>query len=189
MDDGTGTIECAFPIDLDKPGGKTNKNRVTAPLAQEPKLRLTTKGTHTPPVIPVGSVVKVHGRIHVKRNSREIQGESIGLSSYRDSIHEGFSDARLERCRGPRDELDHWRQVSSLHKNYYFLPERFVIPTSSAIDVQDAPRTPKSANVVNSILLTPSTHSAASSSAASTPVKSSEDPSVRLSSTFSSECS
>ncbi|KAI0254872.1 hypothetical protein BJV78DRAFT_1183480 [Lactifluus subvellereus] len=164
LDDGTGTIECAFRVDQDKPEGKTSKNQAIAPLVQEPKRRLATKETPTPPVIPVGSVVKVQGRIHVKHNSREIQGASI------------------ERCRGPRDELDHWRQVSSLHKSYYFLPERFVIPTSSgtttAIDVQDVPRTPKSANVVNSIPLTPSTHSTVSSSAASSPVKSSEGPSL-----------
>ena len=75
VDDGTGTIECAFRIDQDKPEGQTSE---ATSSAQEPKRILATTERHSPPLIPVGSVVKVQGRIHVKHNSREIQGESIG---------------------------------------------------------------------------------------------------------------
>ena len=85
----------------------------------------------------------------------------------------------VERCKGLREELDHWQRVTSLHKNYYFIPEKFVIPPSSgttAIGAQDIPRTPKSARV---IISTPSTtHSTTSSSSASSSVNSSDDPSV-----------
>jgi len=85
----------------------------------------------------------------------------------------------VERCKGLREELDHWQRVTSLHKNYYFLPEKFIIPPPSgttAIGVQDIPRTPKSVKVIVS---TPSTtHSTTSSSSASSSAKSSDDPSV-----------
>lgn len=85
----------------------------------------------------------------------------------------------VERCKGLREELDHWRRVASLHKNYYFFPEKFIIPSPSvttAIGAQDVPRTPKSAKV---IISTPSTtHSTTSSSSASSSAKSSDDPSV-----------
>lgn len=87
------------------------------------------------------------------------------------------------RCRGVREELEHWQRVTALHKNYYFLPERFVIPSSSVtnvVAVQDIPRTPKSTKVIASLTSTPSTHSTASSSTMSSPVKSFEDGSVRL---------
>jgi hypothetical protein len=94
----------------------------------------------------------------------------------RESANEG-----VERCKGAREELEHWRQVTTLHKNYYFLPEKFVIPCSSAattaIGVQDIPHTPKSTRVVIS---TPSTRTTVSSSSTSSPAKSSDDPSVRF---------
>src|SRR5260370_6070534 len=85
----------------------------------------------------------------------------------------------IVRCRGLGKELEHWQRVTALHKNYYFLPERFVIPSSSgtnAIGARDVPHTPKSTRVIAS---TPSTHSTASSSTTSSPAKSSDDTSVR----------
>jgi hypothetical protein len=104
---------------------------------------------------------------------------------YCDSIREIFLlNDGVVRCGGMREELEHWRRVTSLHKNYYFLPERFVIPSSSgtnAVGAQDIPRTPKSTKVIASLASTPSTHSTASSSTTSSPAKSSEDASVRLS--------
>ncbi|KAF8272156.1 hypothetical protein EI94DRAFT_423408 [Lactarius quietus] len=77
-------------------------------------------------LIPVGSVVRVQGRVRAKWNSREIYGESI------------------ERCQGPGVELDHWRQVVALHEKHYFVPEKFVVPSSPsavAFGAQDVPRT------------------------------------------------
>ena len=91
-----------------------------------------------------------------------------------------LTTVNVERCKGLREELAHWQRVTSLHKNYYFLPEKFIIPSPSgttAIGAQDIPRTPKSARVIVS---TPSTnHSTTSSSSASSSAKSSsDDPSV-----------
>jgi hypothetical protein len=61
VDDGTATIECAFrPDDEEKSGNKK--------LADKP-----------PPLVPVGSVVKVQGKVRAKHDSRDIHGESIGL--------------------------------------------------------------------------------------------------------------
>lgn len=68
MDDGTATIECAFrPDDEDKPGNKY-ESWDAARLAQKLAAKL----------VPVGSVVKVQGKVRVKHNSRDIHGESIG---------------------------------------------------------------------------------------------------------------
>ena len=134
-------------------------------------------------------MVKAQGKVRVKRNSRDIHGESIGLCSllYCDSTRERMLNERCchtVRCRGLREELEHWQRVTALHKNYYFLPERFVIPPLSGTNVvgaQDVPRTPKSTKVIASLASTPSTHSTASSSSTSSPAKSSsEDSTVRF---------
>jgi len=72
VDDGTATIECAFRLDdEDRPENK-NENWGVTRLAQ----KLADK---RPPLIPVGSVVKVQGKVRAKHNSRDIHGESIGL--------------------------------------------------------------------------------------------------------------
>jgi len=76
VDDGTATIECAFrPDDEDKPQNKREKWDV-ARFAQE----LANK---PPPLVPVGSVVRVQGKVRVKHNSRDIHGDSIGLCFFR----------------------------------------------------------------------------------------------------------
>ncbi len=103
---------------------------------------------------------------------------------YRNSFLRGHSDDKcVERCHGPRVELDHWRQVIALHEKHYFVPEKFVIPSSSsavAFSAQNVPRTPKSAAADAPLSVsTPSTHSTPSSSASLSPQKSSRDPSVR----------
>ncbi|KAH9060993.1 hypothetical protein EDB87DRAFT_1560925 [Lactarius vividus] len=153
LDDGTGTLECTFRADQDaRASGKQDTPR----SAQE-----LTKNRSS--LIPVGSVVRVQGRVRAKRNSREIYGESI------------------ERCHGPGVELDHWRRVITLHEKHYFVPEKFVVPSSStvAFGAQDVPRTPKSAAVnVPLSISTPSTHSTPSSSASLSPQNSSRDPSL-----------
>ncbi|KAH9002276.1 hypothetical protein EDB86DRAFT_285297 [Lactarius hatsudake] len=157
LDDGTGTVECTFRVDQDAQGGRASeKKQNTLRSAQEP-----TKQRSSP--IPVGSVVRVQGRVRAKRNSREIYGESI------------------ERCHGPGVELDHWRQAVALHEKHYFVPEKFVVPSPSAIafGAQDVPRTPKSAAANPPLSVsTPSTHSTPSSSASLSPQKSSKDPSL-----------
>ena len=72
VDDGTATIECAFRLDdEDKPENKS-ENRDVARLARE----LANK---PPQLVPVGSVVKVEGKVRAKHNSRDIHGDSIGL--------------------------------------------------------------------------------------------------------------
>jgi hypothetical protein len=82
VDDGTGTIECAFRPDEDKPEGQTSENRDVAPLAQEvAAVKLAAPPLRSPPLVPVGSVVKVQGKVRVKPHSRDIHGESIGLCS------------------------------------------------------------------------------------------------------------
>jgi len=82
VDDGTGTIECAFRPDEDKPEGQTSENRDVAPLAQEvAAVKLAAPRLRSPPLVPVGSVVKVQGKVRVKPHSRDIHGESIGLCS------------------------------------------------------------------------------------------------------------
>ncbi|KAI0303920.1 hypothetical protein BC826DRAFT_200777 [Russula brevipes] len=152
LDDGTGTIECAFRSEEGKPESKASENKVVTSLARHPS-----------PLVQVGSVAKVQGKVRAKHNSREISGDSI------------------ERCKGLREELEHWQRVTSLHKDYYFLPDPFVIPSSSGITdigTRDAPQTPKSTKAINSTVSTPSTHSSTLSSATSSPVKSSEDPSL-----------
>ncbi|KAI0307009.1 hypothetical protein B0F90DRAFT_506900 [Multifurca ochricompacta] len=159
LDDGTGTIECAFRTDQGLPENEASEDQGVPTLVREP--------THKPmlpssSLVPVGSVVKVQGRVRAKQNSRDIYGESI------------------EQLRGPCDELNHWRQVTTLHKNYYSLPGPFVIPSSSATasGSRDTPRTPKSA-VPGSFpsASTPSAHSTTSSSSVSSSIKLSEDPS------------
>ncbi|KAH9179528.1 hypothetical protein EDB89DRAFT_1841481 [Lactarius sanguifluus] len=156
LDDGTGTVECTFRVDQDAQGDRASEKQGTLRSAQEP-----TKQRSSP--IPVGSVVRVQGRVRAKRNSREIYGESV------------------ERCHGSRVELDHWRQVIALHEKHYFAPEKFVVPSPSAIafGAQDVPRTPKSAAANPPLSVsTPSTHSTPSTSASLSPQKSSKHPSL-----------
>ena len=173
MDDGTGTVECVFRLDQD--GGRASVKQDT--LFQAPSKNRSSS------LIPVGSVVRVQGRVRAKWNSREIYGESIGPSITR-STESHSDDKCAERCRGPEVELDHWRQVVALHEKYYFVSEKFVIPSSSsavAFSAQDIPCTPKSAVTnAHSSASTPSVHSTPSSSASLSSQKSSKDPSVRL---------
>lgn len=118
----------------------------------------------------------------------ELEGDlrRINRSVYIDtrSTESHFDDKCAERCRGPEVELDHWRQVVALHEKYYFVSEKFVIPSSSsavAFSAQDIPCTPKSAVTnAHSSASTPSVHSTPSSSASLSSQKSSKDPSVRL---------
>lgn len=177
VDDGTGTVEFTFRLDQDVQAGRVCEKQDSPRSAQEPKKKRTSS------LIPVGSVVRVQGRVRAKWDSREIFGESIG-PLYRNSFLRGHSDDKcVERCHGPGVELDHWRQVVALHEKHYFVPEKFVIPSSSAVafDTQDVPCTPKSA-VTDALpsTATPSVHSTPSSSASSSPQKSSKDPSVCL---------
>lgn len=72
VDDGTGTVECTFRADQDAQGGRAGENKDSP---QEP-----TKKRYSP-LIPVGSVVRVQGRVRAKRNTREIYGESLGPST------------------------------------------------------------------------------------------------------------
>lgn len=74
VDDGTGTVECTFRLDQDARGGRASVKQDTLRLVQEPSK------TRSSSLIPVGSVVRVQGRVRAKRNSREIYGESIGPS-------------------------------------------------------------------------------------------------------------
>ena len=190
VDDGTGTIECAFRISEgeDKPESKTNEVR-DRPRDVRSSAREQTNGlasglastsARPDPVIPVGSVVNVQGKIRVKHNSRELNGDTIGLYFIlpRTRLRESLLNDSVVRCRGLGEELKHWQRVTALHKNYYFLPEQFVIPSPSganAVNAQDTPHTPKSTKVIASVASTPSTYSTASSSATSSPAKSSSD--------------
>ena len=103
---------------------------------------------------------------------------------HRYSIREILLNDNVVRCRGVREELEHWQRVTALHKDYYFLPERFVIPplssVTNAVAAQDIPHTPKATKVIASLASTPSTYSSTSSSTTSSPAKSSEDASVRF---------
>ena len=186
VDDGTGTIGCAFRISEseNKPESKMNEDRARRPSAREP-TDTKARADSDPLVIPVGSVVNVQGKIRVKYNSRELHGDTIGLYSTltwdvaRENI---FLNDSVVRCRGLGEELKHWQRVTALHKDYYFLPERFVIPPPSvtnAINAQDTPHTPKSTKVITSLASTPSAYSTASSSATSSPTKSLDGSSVR----------
>ena len=173
VDDGTGTVGCIFRLDQD--GGRANVKQDT--LFQAPSKNRASS------LIPVGSVVRVQGRVRAKWNSREIYGETIG-PSIPTLVPHSHSDKFAERCRGPEVELDHWRQVAALHKKNYFMPEKSIIPSSSsavAFGAQDIPCTPKSAvTKAPSSASTPSVHSTPSSSASLSPQKWSKDPSVRL---------
>ncbi len=184
VDDGTGTIEYAFRLSDGEGEGKleskASKNRDVCP----PSVREPTDGFAKPPkpLIPVGSVVSVQGKVRVKHNSRELYGETIGPCSIVTPSERILLNDSEVRCRGLREELEHWQRVTALHKNHYFLPERFVIPSLSSINAagaQDTPRTPKSTNVIASLASTPSTYSTTSSSTTSSPTKSSEGSSVR----------
>jgi hypothetical protein len=91
VDDGTGTIDCAFRISEgeDKPESKTgevcDRPRDVRSSARERTNGLASTSTSTStsarpdPVIPVGSVVNVQGKIRVKHHSRELNGDTIGL--------------------------------------------------------------------------------------------------------------
>jgi hypothetical protein len=83
VDDGTGTIDCAFRINEgeDKPESKTSEVRDARSSARERTNGLASTGARPDPVIPVGSVVNVQGKIRVKYNSRELHGDTIGLYS------------------------------------------------------------------------------------------------------------
>ena len=182
MDDGTGTIECAFRISEgeDKPESKKNEDRDRPRDVRSSAREPSTSARPDPLIIPVGSVVNVQGKIRVKRNSRELNGDTIGLYSTLTLMRpsESFSMDSVVRCRGLGEELKHWQRVTALHKNYYFLPERFVIPSPSganAVNAQDTPHTPKSTKAIASFASTPSAYSTASSSATSSPAKSSDD--------------
>jgi hypothetical protein len=73
VDDGTGTVECTFRLDQDPHGDRANVKQGT--LFQAPSKNRSSA------LIPVGSVVRVQGRVRAKWNSREICGESIGPST------------------------------------------------------------------------------------------------------------
>ena len=88
MDDGTGTIDCAFRISEgeDKPESKPSEVRDRPRDVRSSARELTnglastsTSARPDPVVIPVGSVVNVQGKIRVKHNSRELHGDTIGL--------------------------------------------------------------------------------------------------------------
>ena len=90
MDDGTGTIECAFRIidSEDRPESKTSevrdRPRDVRSSAREQTNGLASTSTSARPdpvIIPVGSVVNVQGKIRMKYNSRELNGDTIGLYS------------------------------------------------------------------------------------------------------------
>ena len=88
MDDGTGTIECAFRISEgeNKPESKTSEVRdrprdVRSSARERTNGLASTSARPDPPVILVGSVVNVQGKIRVKHNSRELHGDTIGLYS------------------------------------------------------------------------------------------------------------
>ncbi|KAF8505928.1 hypothetical protein F5888DRAFT_1603980 [Russula emetica] len=164
LDDGTGTIDCAIRTSEGevKPESKPNEiqDRPRDVRSSATNGLASTSARPDPLIIPVGSVVKVQGKIRVKHNSRELHADTI------------------VRCRGLGEELKHWERVTALHKNYYFLPERFVFPSPSgtnAVNAQDTPHTPKSTKAIPSFASTPSTYSTASSSATSSPAKSSLD--------------
>ena len=176
VDDGTGTVEFTFRLDQDVQGGRGSEKQDPPRSTQEPIKKRSSF------LIPVGSVVRVQGRVRAKWNSREIYGESIRPSIPK-LVLEGHSDDKCaERCHGPRVELDHWRQVVALHEKRYFVPEKFVIPSSSSgVDAEDVPHTPKStATDALPSISTPSTSSTPSSSASLSPQRSSKGPSVRL---------
>ena len=192
MDDGTGTIDCAIRIseDEDKPETKTNedRNRPCDVRSSAGDGLASTSVRPDPVIIPVGSVVNVQGKIRVKHNSRELHGDAIGLYSTLtlDVPKDILLNNSVVRCRGLGEELKHWQRVTALHKNYYFLPERFVIPSSSGTSAvnaqaQDTPHTPRSTKVIASVALTPGAYSTASSSssATSSPSKSTDDTLVR----------
>jgi hypothetical protein len=87
VDDGTGTIECAFRISEgeDKPESKAsedrNRPRDVRSSARERTNGLASTSARPDPLIPVGSVVNVQAKIRVKHNSRELNGDTIGLYS------------------------------------------------------------------------------------------------------------
>jgi hypothetical protein len=88
VDDGTGTIECAFRISEGevKPESKTTEDRdrprdVRSSARERPNGLASTSARPDPPLIPVGSVVNVQGKVRVKHNSRELNGDTIGLYS------------------------------------------------------------------------------------------------------------
>jgi hypothetical protein len=96
VDDGTGTIDCAIRISEGeanlKPESKTSEDRVrprdVRSSAREPTsngLASASMSARRDPLIPVGSVVKVQGKIRVKHNSRELHSDTIGLYSHFDS--------------------------------------------------------------------------------------------------------
>ena len=72
VDDGTGTVECTFRLDQDAQGGRASMKQDTR--FQEPSNNRSSS------LIPVGSVVRVQGRVRAKRNSREVYCEPIGPS-------------------------------------------------------------------------------------------------------------
>ena len=81
VDDGTGTIECAFRLDEGKPESKPNEARRVLPLPRKPTDGPASTIAQPPPLIPVGSVVTVQGKVRAKRDSRDLHGETIGLCS------------------------------------------------------------------------------------------------------------
>jgi hypothetical protein len=74
VDDGTGTAEFTFRLDQDVQGGRASEKQDAPRSSEEPIKKISSS------LIPVGSVVRVQGRVRAKRNSRDIYGESIGQS-------------------------------------------------------------------------------------------------------------
>jgi DNA/RNA endonuclease YhcR with UshA esterase domain len=79
VDDGTGTIECAFRSDASEPESKTSEKQDVAPLARG--LADKSGSTTEPHLVPVGSVVKVQGKVRARQNSKDVHGESLGPCS------------------------------------------------------------------------------------------------------------
>lgn len=78
VDDGTSTIECAFRPDEGKPESKASETQGIRPSDQK---RSADTQPLPLPLVPVGSMVKVQGKVRAKHNAREIHGETIGLWS------------------------------------------------------------------------------------------------------------
>ncbi|KAI0053763.1 hypothetical protein FA95DRAFT_1530745 [Auriscalpium vulgare] len=165
LDDGTGVIECALRHQSREPSGEHNAKPSSSRLQSNVN---SSTGMQPPPApfFPVGSTIRVVGRVNSKSYAKDIQCESI------------------ERCPSNNDELDHWRKVIKLHRDSYRLSKPFIVPavkpTTELPTVPSTPRKDRSKNdatpskpghVLLSAMTTPS-HSTPSTSATTSPAKS-----------------
>ncbi|KAL5499252.1 hypothetical protein ACEPAH_1770 [Sanghuangporus vaninii] len=139
LDDGTAVIDCDLKL-------QKHLNQPTFPKATSTKTASKESSKQTisrqdkskmrpePPKVFVGAILSVRGRIYHGRGTRYLRLEP-GSFSISDSAN---------------NEPLHWMEVNRLCREYYYLPEPFVVPKSAEPKLEQASSSNDPASVIPS---------------------------------------